>query len=144
MIVASHPWLNFSNFLERRYIELYLSSLHWAFFSFNEIRTHYSSKIHTNYQWSHSLTVKNLDILHFCSFASDVISKTRANSAKLSAFSDLATPIYHKNAPTIWDKRQKYLFLPSVINWAYTDFVLLAKLSGKHTKSAVFQSTCYR
>ena len=40
-------------------------------------------------------------LLQFCSFVSDVISKTRALSAKLSAFSDLATPIYPKNAPTI-------------------------------------------
>ena len=39
--------------------------------------------------------------LQFCSFTSDVISKTRDNSAKLSVFSDLASPIYPKNAPTI-------------------------------------------
>ena len=48
------------------------------------------------------ITVKKIQIfLQFCSFASDVISKIRAYSAKLSAFSDLATPIYPKNAPTI-------------------------------------------
>ena len=50
---------------------------------------YYNSKIHT------------FDIFAILQFVSDVISKNRANSAKLSAFSDLATPIYPKNAPTI-------------------------------------------
>ena len=54
--------------------------------------------------------------LQFCSFASDVTSKTRANSAKLSAFSDLATPIYLKILQQSEPRDKNIFLLPSVID----------------------------